>query len=290
MRMSRDEADEPPSGHSNHIRMFDEAPPRIPASVASPPCRPWVRSRRCSTSGTRPSTPTSGTPSGSSAATRRPTYDGSCWPSTRWGPSSTRRSWATRTCSITHHPLFLKGVHGFAATTPKGRVVHRLMGNGCALFTAHTNADSPAGGVSESLALALGLVDVRPLEPDPRPALDKLVVFTPTDAADQVRAAIADAGAGRIGDYDQASFSITRARAGSARWTARTRRSGRWVASRPPTRSASRACCRPAAVTRSSPRCWRSTPTRSRRTTSSSSCGSTRTTGAPAGSAGCPSR
>ena len=58
---------------------------------------------------------------------------------------------------VTHHPLFLKGVHGFAATTPKGRVVHRLMGNGCALFTAHTNADSPAGGVSESLALALGL-------------------------------------------------------------------------------------------------------------------------------------
>ena len=28
---------------------------------------------------------------------------------------------------------------------------------GCALFTAHTNADAPAGGVSESLALALGL-------------------------------------------------------------------------------------------------------------------------------------
>ena len=68
---------------------------------------------------------------------------------------------------VTHHPLFLKGVHGFAATDPKGRVAHRLLSNGCALFTAHTNADSPAGGVSESLALALGLEDVRPLEADP---------------------------------------------------------------------------------------------------------------------------
>ena len=36
--------------------------------------------------------------------------------------------------------------------------------------------------------------------------MDKLVVFAPLDAADAVRAAMAEAGAGRIGDYDQASF------------------------------------------------------------------------------------
>ncbi len=107
---------------------------------------------------------------------------------------------------ITHHPLFLKGVHGFAATDPKGRVAHRLVSNGCALFAAHTNADSPAGGVSESLALALGLEHVRPLEADPAPALDKIVVFAPVEAAERVRAALAQAGAGRIGAYDQASF------------------------------------------------------------------------------------
>ncbi len=108
---------------------------------------------------------------------------------------------------ICHHPLFLKGVHGVAATDPKGRLAHRLLTNGCALFTAHTNADSPAGGVSESLALALGLEHVRPLEADSAPPLDKIVVFTPVDAAERVRAALADAGAGRIGAYDHASFS-----------------------------------------------------------------------------------
>jgi dinuclear metal center YbgI/SA1388 family protein len=107
---------------------------------------------------------------------------------------------------ITHHPLFLKGVHGVAATDPKGRFAHRLLTNGCALFTAHTNADSPAGGVSESLALALGLEDVRPLEADPVPPLDKIVVFAPVGAADRIREALALAGAGRIGDYDRASF------------------------------------------------------------------------------------
>lgn len=106
---------------------------------------------------------------------------------------------------VTHHPLFLRGVHGFAATDPKGRLAHRLLSNGCALFTAHTNADSPVGGVSEALALALGLEALSPLDPRPR-QLDKFVVFAPVEAAERVRAAMAEAGAGRIGDYDQASF------------------------------------------------------------------------------------
>jgi dinuclear metal center YbgI/SA1388 family protein len=110
---------------------------------------------------------------------------------------------------VTHHPLFLKGVHGFAATTPKGRVVHRLTTAGCALFTAHTNADSPPGGVSESLARALGLEEVRPLLADPTPPLDKIVVFAPVEAADRVRAALAGAGAGAIGDYDSCTFTST---------------------------------------------------------------------------------
>src|SRR4051794_27712173 len=64
---------------------------------------------------------------------------------------------------IVHHPLFLKGTHSVAADTPKGRVVHTLLGSACGLLTAHTNADAPAGGVSESLAFALGLRDVMPL-------------------------------------------------------------------------------------------------------------------------------
>ena len=37
--------------------------------------------------------------------------------------------------------------------------------------------------------------------------MDKIVVFVPVDAVEKVRAALAGAGAGRIGDYDQASFS-----------------------------------------------------------------------------------
>ena len=108
---------------------------------------------------------------------------------------------------ITHHPLLLRGVSSVAATTPKGRAVHRLIGAGCALLTAHTNADAPAGGVSESLALALGLRDLRPLRPDPAPPLARLTTYVPVGDAEAVRRAIAEAGAGALGDYDSCSFS-----------------------------------------------------------------------------------
>jgi dinuclear metal center YbgI/SA1388 family protein len=67
---------------------------------------------------------------------------------------------------VTHHPLLLTAVHGVPADDPKGRVVHRLVRGGAALFVAHTNADRAAdGGVNDALAAAVGLTGCRPLEP-----------------------------------------------------------------------------------------------------------------------------
>lgn len=69
---------------------------------------------------------------------------------------------------ITHHPLLLRGVHSVAVDTPKGRIVHRLIRSGTALYTAHTNADTAFPGVSDALARAVGLTGrLRPLDPDP---------------------------------------------------------------------------------------------------------------------------
>ena len=67
---------------------------------------------------------------------------------------------------ITHHPLYLRGITSVAATTPKGRLLHTLIKNDIALYTAHTNADVANPGVSDALARAVGLVgDLVPLRP-----------------------------------------------------------------------------------------------------------------------------
>jgi dinuclear metal center YbgI/SA1388 family protein len=71
---------------------------------------------------------------------------------------------------VTHHPLFLRGVHEVAATNAKGEVITRCIENGIALFSAHTNADHACPGVSDALAQALGLTGLRPLVPDSRDA------------------------------------------------------------------------------------------------------------------------
>jgi dinuclear metal center YbgI/SA1388 family protein len=66
---------------------------------------------------------------------------------------------------LAHHPLLLRGVTSLALTTYKGRAVHRLIKSDIALYTAHTNADVAVPGVSDALAVRLGLADLRPLVP-----------------------------------------------------------------------------------------------------------------------------
>jgi len=65
---------------------------------------------------------------------------------------------------LAHHPMLLRPVHELGGQTGKGALVHKAIKSDLAVFAAHTNADIAAGGVSESLALALGLSSLRPLD------------------------------------------------------------------------------------------------------------------------------
>ncbi len=107
---------------------------------------------------------------------------------------------------VAHHPLLLTGVTSVAATSPKGRVIHTLISAGVALHTCHTNADSPPDGVSESMARALGLTDIKPLDPDPADPVDRWVVYVPREDAQKVMSAMHAAGAGALGNYEEGGF------------------------------------------------------------------------------------
>lgn len=109
---------------------------------------------------------------------------------------------------VVHHPLLLRGAHSVAANTPKGKVIHTLLKGGCALFAAHTNADSARPGVSDKLAELVGIEPGRPIKPVLLDAVDHWGVHVPPEAAPALKQALFAAGAGAIGNYRECAFSF----------------------------------------------------------------------------------
>lgn len=70
---------------------------------------------------------------------------------------------------IAHHPPLLRGVTSIAGDRYKGAMLTHLIRANCALIAAHTNADVVESGTSAVLAERLGLVDLEPIVPSPRP-------------------------------------------------------------------------------------------------------------------------
>ena len=62
---------------------------------------------------------------------------------------------------VAHHPLIFHAIKNVRFDLPHGRKIARLIQNDLAVFAAHTNLDSAAGGVNDVLASKIGLVDVK---------------------------------------------------------------------------------------------------------------------------------
>ena len=108
---------------------------------------------------------------------------------------------------VTHHPLLFRPLDGVTADSYVSNLALRFAEAGIGLYSIHTNLDAAPGGVSFALADRLGLTNIGFLDGFDE-TLYKLAVFVPEDAFDPVREALADAGAGRIGDYEACAFSV----------------------------------------------------------------------------------
>jgi dinuclear metal center YbgI/SA1388 family protein len=106
---------------------------------------------------------------------------------------------------VTHHPLLFRPLERLTPDTPEGYLALALARAGIACAAVHTNLDAAPDGVSVSLAERLGLTSVRILAPSDG-LLRKVVVFVPVDQARAVHAAMAQAGAGNVGDYASCAF------------------------------------------------------------------------------------
>lgn len=108
---------------------------------------------------------------------------------------------------VSHHPLLFKPVFpsvDFASLS--GFLIRRSVEAGLSVISSHTCADAAPGGTADLMAGRLGLATEGALEPSAGAEMAKVVVFVPPEAVDPVADAMAEAGAGTIGDYSRCSF------------------------------------------------------------------------------------
>ncbi|MBI5020676.1 MAG: Nif3-like dinuclear metal center hexameric protein [Ignavibacteriales bacterium] len=108
---------------------------------------------------------------------------------------------------ITHHPFLYNPLKSINPDTQIGFLISTLLSNKVAVYSAHTNLDFTRNGVSFALAKALGLDGTDFLRKNQQ-TNKKIVVFVQSDHAKVVLEAMANQGAGVIGEYSSCSFNI----------------------------------------------------------------------------------
>lgn len=108
---------------------------------------------------------------------------------------------------VAHHPIVFSGLKKITGKNYVERCLLKAIKNDVAIYAAHTNLDSVAGGVNGKICEKLGLENCKILQPAGG-LLKKLVTYVPVDHANAVRTAVFTAGAGNIGNYDSCSFNI----------------------------------------------------------------------------------
>jgi dinuclear metal center YbgI/SA1388 family protein len=118
---------------------------------------------------------------------------------------------------IAYHPVIFDSLTTIVESNVRGQMLIALLHAGISVYSPHTALDAVDGGVTDWLCHGLEPAeaqgrggDRRALEPyaaQPETQQCKLVTFLPGDQVDRVRSALATAGAGIIGEYEQCSFS-----------------------------------------------------------------------------------
>ncbi|MEY4603240.1 MAG: hypothetical protein RIT43_532 [Bacteroidota bacterium] len=109
---------------------------------------------------------------------------------------------------VAHHPVIFKGLKSLTGKNYVERTILSCIKKNIALYAIHTNLDNYRKGVNYEIGQRLGMKNLRILSGKEN-SLFKLVVFVPRLHHKALNQALFDAGAGKIGNYDQCHFSLT---------------------------------------------------------------------------------
>lgn len=108
---------------------------------------------------------------------------------------------------LTHHPIWFGPRKRLNGEDYVSRIIIKAIKNDIGLLACHTNLDNVRHGVNAMIGRKLGISKPKILSPKKGLVL-KLGVYVPVQHSGRVQDALFAAGAGKHGNYDQASFSV----------------------------------------------------------------------------------
>ncbi|MPZ52372.1 MAG: Nif3-like dinuclear metal center hexameric protein [Acidimicrobiia bacterium] len=110
---------------------------------------------------------------------------------------------------VSYHPLLFRPVRRLVPGRSPGGRATRLLVSRVAVAVTHTDFDAMPGGTADALAEEIGLKDITVFGPMAGRDTVKMVTFVPEKDLDRVVTALAEAGAGVIGNYRGCSYRST---------------------------------------------------------------------------------
>ncbi|MEO4006719.1 Nif3-like dinuclear metal center hexameric protein [Flavobacterium sp. CAU 1735] len=106
---------------------------------------------------------------------------------------------------VCFHPILFSDLKKITGKNYVERSILKAIKNDIAIYAVHTALDNHQQGVNKIFCDALGLTNTRVLIPKPN-FIQKLVTYTIPENATKLRNALFEAGAGKIGNYEDCSF------------------------------------------------------------------------------------
>jgi dinuclear metal center YbgI/SA1388 family protein len=107
---------------------------------------------------------------------------------------------------VCFHPILFSGLKKITGKNYVERAIIKAIKNEIAIYAVHTALDNHKKGVNKIFCDALGLINTKILIPKPN-FIQKLITYTIPENVEKLRNALFDAGAGKIGNYEDCSFS-----------------------------------------------------------------------------------
>lgn len=108
---------------------------------------------------------------------------------------------------VSFHPIIFDGLKKITGKNYVERVVMKALQHNIAIFAIHTALDNNYNGVNATICEALSLQNRKILLPQSE-TIRKLITFVPEKNASTLLDSLFQAGAGKIGNYNECSFSL----------------------------------------------------------------------------------